>query len=73
MAAAPGAATDNAPGADVVVPAKDLPAFCPNPRMPLWSSHPRVYLDLAATGDAMCPYCGTRYRLADGPGAPAGH
>jgi uncharacterized Zn-finger protein len=50
----------------VEVSPRDLPAFCPNPRMPLWSSHPRVYLDLAATGEAMCPYCGTRYRLASG-------
>ncbi len=29
--------------------------------MPLWSSHPRVFLDIAETGEAMCPYCGTRY------------
>jgi uncharacterized Zn-finger protein len=39
--------------------------------MPLWSSHPRVFLDVAATGTVSCPYCGTRYRL-DGP-APKGH
>jgi hypothetical protein len=32
--------------------------------MPLWSSHPRVFLDIATTGEAMCPYCGTRYLLA---------
>ncbi|MGA8033684.1 MAG: zinc-finger domain-containing protein, partial [Casimicrobiaceae bacterium] len=31
----------------VVVQAKDLPVYCPNPAMPLWSSHPRVYLDVA--------------------------
>ena len=46
--------------------AKALPAFCPNPAMTLWNQHPRVYLDLAVTGEAMCPYCGTRYRLAPG-------
>jgi uncharacterized Zn-finger protein len=34
--------------------------------MPLWSSHPRVFLDVAAEGEAMCPYCGTRYRLRGG-------
>jgi uncharacterized Zn-finger protein len=51
----------------VVVSPQDLPVYCPNPRMPLWSSHPRVYLDIAETGAAMCPYCGTRYRLAGGP------
>lgn len=51
----------------VEVAPRDLPAFCPNPRMPLWSSHPRVFLDIAETGEALCPYCGTRYRLAGGP------
>ena len=51
---------------------KDLPVFCPNPAMPLWSSHPRVFLDIAETGEAMCPYCGTRYRLAGGR-ASGGH
>ncbi len=50
----------------VEVPPADLPAFCPNPHMPLWSSHPRVYLDLEVTGEASCPYCGTRYRIAGG-------
>jgi len=57
--------------AAVEIDASDLPAFCPNPKMPLWSSHPRVYLELAQTGKAMCAYCGTRYRLVGGP--PAGH
>jgi len=51
----------------IVVAPKDLPVFCPNPQMSLWSSHPRVFLDLAGTGEAMCPYCGTRYRLEGGP------
>jgi uncharacterized Zn-finger protein len=45
----------------------DLPVHCPNPAMPLWSSHPRVFLDIAETGSAMCPYCGTHYRLRGGP------
>lgn len=40
--------------------------FCPNPKMPLWSSHPRVFLDIGTTGRTMCPYCGTRYVLKDG-------
>ena len=56
----------------VLVEPRDLPVFCPNPRMPLWSSHPRVYLDIAETGEAMCPYCGTRYRLVGGPN-PGAH
>jgi uncharacterized Zn-finger protein len=41
--------------APVVVQPSDLPAFCPNPKMPLWSSHPRVFLDIADEGEAMCP------------------
>jgi uncharacterized Zn-finger protein len=45
----------------------DLPVFCPNPAMPLWSSHPRVFLDIAETGEVMCPYCGTHYILEGGP------
>ena len=59
--------------AAVEVEAKDLPAFCPNPTMPLWSSHPRVFLDLAVTGAASCPYCGTRYVLRGGPSAARHH
>jgi uncharacterized Zn-finger protein len=51
----------------VEVDPKDLPVFCPNPAMPLWSSHPRVFLDIAVTGNVMCPYCGTRYTLRGGP------
>jgi uncharacterized Zn-finger protein len=47
----------------VTVSAADLPVYCPHPGMPLWSSHPRVFLDVAGSGEAMCPYCGTRYRL----------
>ena len=53
--------------APVVVQPADLPVFCPNKAMPLWSSHPRVFLDIAVTGHVMCPYCGTRYELAGGP------
>jgi uncharacterized Zn-finger protein len=44
---------------------KDLPAYCPNPAMPLWSSHPRVYLEMDH-GEAKCPYCGTLYRIKPG-------
>lgn len=54
----------------VVVQASDLHGpgvvFCPNPKMALWSNHPRVFLDVATTGEARCPYCGTHYRLAGG-------
>lgn len=50
----------------VVVEPGDLPVFCPNPAMPLWSSHPRVFLDVENSGSVRCPYCGTLYRLAGG-------
>jgi len=50
----------------VELAARDLPAFCPNPSMPVWNHHPRVFLDVATTGSAMCPYCGTVYRLKPG-------
>ena len=63
----------SAPDATVVlVRADNLPVFCPNPAMPLWSSHPRVYLDLDADGMTSCPYCGTRYRL-EGERRPGSH
>jgi uncharacterized Zn-finger protein len=59
----------------VHVTAKDMQGpgvvFCPNPKMAQWSTHPKVYLGVATTGEAACPYCGTKYVL-DGP-APHGH
>jgi uncharacterized Zn-finger protein len=51
----------------VIVKPEDLPVYCPNPAMPIWSSHPRVFLDIAHTGEVRCPYCSTEYRLAGGP------
>ena len=45
---------------------KDLPAFCPNPAMPTWSWHPRVFLDIAPNGEAKCPYCSTVYKPKPG-------
>lgn len=52
--------------APVQVEASDLPIYCPGPHAPLWSMHPRVFLDVAKTGQASCPYCGTSYKLAPG-------
>jgi uncharacterized Zn-finger protein len=46
----------------VPVTAHDLPLHCPTPDAPLWARHPRVFLDPTKTGEASCPYCGTRYR-----------
>jgi uncharacterized Zn-finger protein len=59
----------------VTLRADELPAYCPNPSMPIWNHHPRVFLEIAAGATAMCPYCGTRYRVAPAPGdgGSAGH
>jgi uncharacterized Zn-finger protein len=55
------------PKASVHLTAKDLQGhgvtYCPNPKMALWSTHPKVFLDVATTGEARCPYCGTHYVL----------
>ena len=42
--------------------------FCPSPLadMKLWNNHPKVFLDVARTGQAKCPYCSTEYRLKVG-------
>ena len=57
---------DTAADGVVELEVKDLPAFCPHRKMPLWSQHPRVFLEVAVTGQARCPYCGTLYRLNPG-------
>jgi uncharacterized Zn-finger protein len=43
----------------------ELPLACPSPAMALWNSHPRVFLQVAKTGFAKCPYCGAEYTLVD--------
>jgi uncharacterized Zn-finger protein len=45
----------------VEVSAADLPLHCPPPKTPVWSMHPRVFLDVGGAGVMLCPYCGTRY------------
>jgi uncharacterized Zn-finger protein len=61
----------------VEVTAKELQGpgvvACPNPKMALWSNHPKVYIDVASTGEGSCPYCGTVYRLKAGEKVHAGH
>jgi uncharacterized Zn-finger protein len=47
------------------IDSKDLPLHCPLPEMSLWNSHPRVYLPIAETGTAKCPYCGAEFVLRD--------
>ena len=41
---------------------------CPNPKagMQVANNHPKVYLNVARTGQAKCSYCGTVYKLKDG-------
>ena len=46
---------------------KDLPLHCPLPGAPLWARHPRVFLDVAKEGEALCPYCGTKYVYKGAP------
>ena len=57
-------------GTPIEVTAHDLQGpgvvFCPNPKMALWSTHPRVFIDVATTGEGKCPYCGTVYTLKAG-------
>ncbi|MDB5899979.1 MAG: hypothetical protein JWP22_565 [Ramlibacter sp.] len=59
--------------------AKDLNSnggiFCPSPKadMKLWNGHPRVYLDVAQSGAAKCPYCGMVYKLREGEHFGGGH
>ena len=44
---------------------QDLPLHCPMDGMSLWNSHPRVYLPIAESGQAKCPYCGATFILKD--------
>lgn len=59
--------------------AKDLNGhggvYCPSDKadMKLWNSHPKVYLDVASTGVAKCPYCGTEYKLKAAEHVGHGH
>lgn len=56
----------------IEVSTEDLPLHCPMPSMVLWNAHPRVFLPIEETGEALCPYCGTLYRLKGGP-CPTSH
>jgi uncharacterized Zn-finger protein len=54
---------------EIEVTAVDLPLHCPMPSMLLWNAHPRVFMPIEKTGQALCPYCGTKYTLKGGPAA----
>ena len=49
----------------VKVGRKDLPLCCPLPADEVWNMHPRVYLPIEKTGEAVCPYCSAHYVLSD--------
>ena len=51
----------------VEVETEDLPLHCPVSEGNLWDGHPRVFLPIEETGEALCPYCGTLYKLKGGP------
>jgi len=48
---------------EYLVSAIDLPLHCPMPAMSKWNSHPKVFIPVEDTGEAICPYCGAIYRL----------
>jgi len=49
----------------IKVSMEQLPLSCPQPEEDVWNMHPRVYLPIDKTGEAVCPYCGARYILQD--------
>lgn len=59
--------TPTAPEPDIIyVGADDLPVYCPGPNSPLWSMHPRIYIEVTKTGVAKCQYCSAQYALREG-------
>ena len=62
------AANNPVAGASIVMDFCSCPGvvFCPNPKMPLWSGHPKVFIDVVTEGQGQCPYCGTVYKLRAG-------
>ncbi len=49
----------------VKVDRAELPLCCPRPVDEVWNMHPRVYLSIEKSGEAVCPYCGASYVLED--------
>lgn len=45
----------------IIVSKAELPISCPMRGKPLWNAHPRIYLPLKEPGEAVCPYCSTKY------------
>jgi len=51
----------------ILLTRSELPLSCPKRGMDVGTAHPRVYLSsvIEKTGKALCPYCGTQFRLRD--------
>lgn len=58
--------TNTPQGQPIEVNQNDLPLYCPGPKAPLWSMHPRVYIEISKDGSALCPYCSAHYTLISG-------
>ncbi|BAS67842.1 MAG: zinc-finger domain-containing protein [Gammaproteobacteria bacterium] len=48
-----------------VIKRKDLPAHCPPIEAQKWNMHPKVFMQFSNKGEAVCPYCGSKYQLVD--------
>lgn len=57
----------------VEVTEADLPLHCPRSGDSVWNAHPRVFLPVEERGEALCPYCGTRYMLKGWTGRGGKH
>ena len=60
-----------APVSVVEVTALDLQGpgvvFCPNPKMPLWSNHPRIFIDVATAREVIEHARAQSYLMVDAP------
>lgn len=57
----------------ILIGAEDLPLYCPGPKAPLWSMHPRIYIEVVKNKIARCQYCSARYQLRDDEKIPDHH
>lgn len=48
-----------------VITIDDAPLCCPPLHEVTWQFHPRVWLRPDEKGEALCPYCSTRYKLKE--------
>ncbi|MBL7004260.1 MAG: zinc-finger domain-containing protein [Gammaproteobacteria bacterium] len=56
------------PNAKKAIEVKSIntPIHCPTEGSSLWNSHPQVYIPVVENGGtAICPYCGTTYKIID--------